>query len=70
MKTTQDFNWYRKVSKYDIDANQVDWNDLMKEKDRQNRINISKRKEEGGAATTKKKQDEVINKMVKINQLN
>ena len=52
--TTQDFNWYRKVSKYEIDANLVDWNELMKEKDRQNRINIGKRKEESGGAAEKK----------------
>ena len=33
-KTDQDMNFYRKVSKYDLDQNKVDWNALLKERER------------------------------------
>lgn len=46
VKTKQDFNWYRKVSKYEIDSNKVDWVDLQREKERQNRKNVGDRKQE------------------------
>lgn len=67
VKTDQDFNWYRKVSKYDIDANQVDWVDLMREKERQNRKNVGDRKREQGGVKEKINQNAVVGKMMKIN---
>jgi hypothetical protein len=70
VKTAQDFNWYRKVSKYDIDSNQVNWLELQREKDRQNRKNVGTRKTESSGIKLKRDQGAILNKMMKIHQLN
>lgn len=68
--TSQDFNFYRKVSKYDLDRQSVDWSALLKERERQNTFNGKKRESEQGQAVRAKKVDEVVKKMVRINELN
>ena len=58
------------MSKYDIDANRVDWNDLAREKERQNRKNVGDRKTEKSGVKLKRDQGALLNKMVKIHHLN
>ena len=43
-------NFYRKVSKYDLDRLTVDWKELMRERQRQMKANQVIQKEEMGAA--------------------
>ena len=43
-----DENWFRKVSKYDMDSLNVDWDELNKEKQRQVTYNGKKRQEVSG----------------------
>lgn len=69
-QTSQDFNFYRKVSKYELDRMSVDWSALLKERERQVTKNGKSREKEQSERVRKKKVDEVVNKMVKINQLN
>lgn len=40
-----DYNFYRKVSKYDLDKLCVDWSEYQKERERQNTVNAAYKKE-------------------------
>lgn len=65
----RDMNFYRKVSKYELDRLKVDWKELMRERQRQMKSNQEIMKEEQGKAKQKKKVTEAVDKMVKINTL-
>lgn len=45
----KDMNYFRKVSKYDIDRLQVDWRELMRERERQQKANQEIQLEEQNA---------------------
>ena len=58
----KDRNFYRKVSKYDIDRLQVDWKELMRERDRQNKVNQEIQLEEQEAESKAKVMDGFLSK--------
>lgn len=64
-----DPNFYRKVSKYDLDRMTVDWKNLRKDKRTQYKFNANQVK--GHKEETKRvsKANEVIQKYMKINEL-
>ena len=61
-----DNNFYRKISKYDLDSMSVDWKRLMREKDRQITNNNKARKEVVGKEEQVSKTNEAIEKMQRI----
>ncbi len=65
-----DNNFYRKVSKYDLDRNTVDFKELYRERDRQITENGKRRLATQGAAKEARSKDEVLTKMLKINAIN
>lgn len=65
-----DNNFYRKVSKYELDKGTVDFKALYRERDRQITENGKRRKEVGGVVKAGKAKSEVLNKMLKIQELN
>ena len=58
------------MSKYDLDRMSVDWGALLKERERQNTYNGRCREKEQGKAVRTKKVNEVVEKMIRINELN
>jgi hypothetical protein len=61
-----DDNFYRKVSKYELDKGTVDFKALRRERDRQITQNGKTRQAAAGAAKATKNKSEVLNKMLKI----
>lgn len=64
-----DNNFYRKVSKYELDKGSVDFKALYRERDRQITENGKKKKAIAGVAKASKNKDEVLNKMLKIQEI-
>ncbi len=64
----EDVNYYRKVSKYDLDRFQINWRDLMLEKERQITENARRNKKNMEVQKEAGKSELVINKILKINQ--
>lgn len=67
-KSDEDTNFYRKVSKYDIDRMNVDWVELNRERARQMTANAKTRKTEMDAKAQSGKTDGLLKKMMKINK--
>ena len=63
-----DYNFYRKVSKYDLDKLCVDWTEYQKERERQNTINAAHKKDNQNKETEMKKQKEAEAKMKRIEE--
>jgi len=61
-----DNNFYRKVSKYELDKGTVDFKALYRERDRQITENGKRRQAAAGAAKVTKNKSEVLTKMLKI----
>lgn len=62
-------NFYRKVSKYELDRLAVDWKALLRERERQQKANQVIQKEETDAAGQAKKMTEAVSKMQKLAQI-
>ena len=65
-----DNNFYRKVSKYELDKGTVDFKALYRERDRQITQNRKLRQAAAGAAKESKNKSEVLTKMLKIQDIN
>lgn len=63
-----DTNYYRRISKYDLDARSVDWQALQKDKQRQITYNANQSKKVVGGQEKANKMSEAITKLTKINQ--
>lgn len=66
----KDLNFYRKVSKYELDRLKVDWAELARERQRQMKHNQEIEKAAQGAATQAKNVDGAVAKMLKIQAVN
>lgn len=56
----KDVNFYRKVSKYDLDRLNVNWTELLRERQRQMKANQEVALEEQGAEEKEKKMTEAV----------
>ena len=63
-------NYYRKVSKYELDRRTVDWVAQYKEKERQFTANAKVRREEEYSKKDYKKKEKLVDRLVKISVLN
>lgn len=61
-----DENFYRKVSKYELDSNTVDWKQYAADRQRQITMNGKERQKVQGQAKQAAVQDEAVSKLMKI----
>jgi flagellar motility protein MotE (MotC chaperone) len=62
-------NYYRQVSKYELDNNTVNWQELKSEKSRQDTYNASLRKKQGQGQKSLISKDRLTERMKKIETL-